>query len=88
MTETRSHVREIMSPEDLAAYLGLGRTYTLDALRQAALLAGVPFAIIMIFMCYALYKGIRAYFREQVGQEGSEEVAAEPAGRAAKEPAG
>ena len=47
----------------------------------------VPFAVIMIFMCYALYKGLRADFREQVGQEGSEEVAAEPAGRAAKEPA-
>jgi choline-glycine betaine transporter len=58
----------------------------LDALRQAALLAGVPFAIIMIFMCYALYKGIRADFREQVRQEGSEEVAAEPAGRAADTP--
>jgi glycine betaine transporter len=60
----------------------------LDALRQAALLAGVPFAIIMIFMCYALYKGLRADFREQDQQEGSHEVAAEPAGRTTKEPAG
>jgi glycine betaine transporter len=49
----------------------------LDALRQAALLAGVPFAIIMIFMCYALYKGLRADFREQDRQEESQEVAAE-----------
>jgi glycine betaine transporter len=58
----------------------------LDALRQAALLAGLPFAVIMIFMCYALYKGLRADFREQIRQEGSEEVAAEPAGRAAEAP--
>ena len=49
----------------------------LDALRQAALLAGVPFTIIMIFMCYALYKGLRADFREQDRQEESQEVAAE-----------
>jgi len=41
----------------------------LDALRQAALLAGVPFAIIMIFMCYALYKGLRTDYREQERQE-------------------
>ena len=45
-------------------------------LRQAVLLAGVPFAIIMIFMCYALYKGFRADFRRPLDrQEG--EIAAE-----------
>jgi choline-glycine betaine transporter len=43
-----------------------------DALRQAALLAGVPFAIIMIFMCYALYKGFRADFREQMDRQEGE----------------
>jgi len=30
-----------------------------DALRQATLLAGVPFALIAIFMRYALYRGFR-----------------------------
>ncbi len=50
----------------------------LDALRQAALLAGVPFALIMIFICYSLYKGLQADFREQDRQEESQEVAAEP----------
>lgn len=54
----------------------------LEALRQAALLAGVPFAIIMILMCYSLYKGLRADFREQERQG---EVAVEgAAGRAAE----
>ena len=50
----------------------------LDALRQAALLAGVPFAIIMIFMCWSLYKGLRADYREQEPQE--EVTAEQPAG--------
>ncbi len=58
----------------------------LGALRQAALLAGVPFAIIMIFMCYSLYKGLREDFREQERQG---EVAVEGAsGRAAEAPTG
>lgn len=60
----------------------------LEALRQAALLAGVPFAVIMIFMYYALYKGLRADYREQERQEGPQgEVAAvQPAGRPAPSP--
>ena len=60
----------------------------LDALRQAALLAGVPFALIMIFMCYALYKGLRADYREQERQEEPQgEVAAEqPAAQPASSP--
>ena len=60
----------------------------LDALRQAALLAGVPFAVIMIFMCYALYKGLWADYREQDRQEEPQgEVTAEqPAGNAAPSP--
>ena len=33
----------------------------LDALRQATLLAGVPFALIAIFMRYALYRGLGAF---------------------------
>jgi choline-glycine betaine transporter len=35
-------------------------------------LAGVPFPIIMIFMCYALYKGFRADFREQMDRREGE----------------
>jgi glycine betaine transporter len=58
----------------------------LDALRQAALLAGVPFAIIMIFICYSLYKGLREDFREQDRREEPREVAAEPSSRAAETP--
>ena len=61
----------------------------LDALRQAALLAGVPFAVVMIFMCYSLYKGLRADFEGQEGQQGefsTDETAA--GGRAAAGPAG
>lgn len=59
----------------------------LDALRQAALLAGVPFAIIMIFMCYSLYKGLQADYREQERQKESQEVVAEePAAQPASSP--
>lgn len=60
----------------------------LDALLQAALLAGVPFAVIMIFMCHTLYKGLRADYRKQERQEGPQgEVAAvQPAGRPAPSP--
>jgi glycine betaine transporter len=60
----------------------------LDALRQAALLAGVPFAIIVIFMCYALYKGLRADYREQERQEEPQgEVTAEqPASNSSPSP--
>ena len=53
----------------------------LDGLRRAALLAGVPFAIIMIFMCYALYKGFRADFREQQGRQEGEIAAEQPGGQ-------
>ncbi len=60
----------------------------LDALRQAALLAGVPFALIMIFMCYALYKALRADYREQERQQEPQgEVTAEqPTSRPAPSP--
>ena len=60
----------------------------LDALRQAALLAGVPFALIMIFTCYALYKGLRADYREQERQEEPQgEVTAEqPASNSSPSP--
>lgn len=60
----------------------------LDALRQAAILAGLPFAIIMLFMCYTLYKSLRADYREQERQEEPQgEVKAEqPAGHAAPSP--
>ena len=44
----------------------------LDVLRRAVLLAGVPFAIIMIFICYALYKGFRVDFREPLDRQEGE----------------
>ena len=37
MTETKGPVREVMSPEDLADYLGLGRTYTYELLMSGAI---------------------------------------------------
>lgn len=37
MTETKSPAREVMSPEDLADYLGLGRTYTYQLLMSGAI---------------------------------------------------
>jgi BCCT, betaine/carnitine/choline family transporter len=65
---------------------GLAPVWGLDALRQAALLAGVPFAIIMILMCYSLYKGLREDFRDQERQG---EITVEgAAGRAAEAPHG
>jgi glycine betaine transporter len=48
----------------------------LEALQQAAILAGLPFAVVMIFMCYTLYKSLREDFREEGGQEEEKEVAA------------
>lgn len=59
----------------------------LDALQQAAVLAVAPFGIIMLFMCWSLYKSLRADAREQDRQR--EEPQKEPPDRAAeKEPAG
>lgn len=42
----------------------------LEALQQAAVLVGLPFAIVMLFMCYALYKALRADTREEEGPGG------------------
>jgi glycine betaine transporter len=36
----------------------------LEALQQAAVLVGLPFAIVMLVMCYSLYKALRTDFRE------------------------
>jgi choline/glycine/proline betaine transport protein len=60
----------------------------LEALQQAAILAGLPFAIVMIFMCYTLYKSLREDFREGSQQEESQEemAAEEPAAQPAANP--
>ncbi len=67
----------------------------LEALQQAAVLVGLPFAILMVFMCYSLYKALRADFREEDRpeeereEEEEEDVAEEqPAGRAVEAPTG
>ncbi len=52
----------------------------LEALQQAAILAGLPFAIVMLFMCYTMYKSMRADLREQGRQEAPEEESGEGAG--------
>ena len=60
----------------------------LEALQQAAILAGLPFAIVMIFMCYTLYKSLREDFREGSRQDESQEemAAEEPAAQPAANP--
>ncbi len=53
----------------------------LDALRQATLLVGCRSQLIMIFMCYALYKGFRADFREPLDRQEGEIAAEQSAGQ-------
>ncbi len=61
----------------------------LDALQQAAVLAVAPFGIIMLFMCWSLYKSLKADAREQGLEEPqgpAEDHAGEPAGRSVSNP--
>ena len=44
----------------------------LEALERASILAGLPFALIMIAMCWTLYKGLSQDAREEEQQEGQE----------------
>lgn len=74
-----------------AAVLLLAGSGGIEAVQQASVLSTAPFGIIMLFMCWALYKSLKADAREQ-GLEGAEQEK-EPesleGGRAAeKEPAG
>ncbi len=75
-----------------AAVLLVAGAGGIQAIQQASVLSAAPFGIIMLFMCWALYKSLRADTRqvgleegEQQEEEGSEEA---EGGRAEKEPAG
>ena len=46
----------------------------LEALQRAAILAGLPFALLMVVMCWALYRAFRKDLREQSGQEEPQEA--------------
>jgi glycine betaine transporter len=46
----------------------------LEALQRAAILAGLPFGILMLFMCWALYRALRKDAREQGRSEESQET--------------
>ena len=58
-----------------------------EALQQASVLAGVPFTIVMLLMCWSLYKSIREDARKEGLQEEPQEEH-EPEDRAARKPAG
>jgi choline-glycine betaine transporter len=53
----------------------------LDALRQATLLVGCRSQLIINLMCYALYKGFRADFREPLDRQEGEIAAEQSAGQ-------
>ena len=46
----------------------------LEALEKASILGGLPFALIMIAMCWSLYKGLAQDAREESQQEESREA--------------
>jgi glycine betaine transporter len=57
----------------------------IESVQQAAVVVGLPFAIIMLFICYALYKALRADYREGgLREEG--EPQKEPVGQRASNP--
>jgi glycine betaine transporter len=61
----------------------------LEALERASILAGLPFALIMIAMCWSLYKGLSQDAREeeqQEEQESEDHTAEEQAGQPASNP--
>jgi glycine betaine transporter len=57
----------------------------IESVQQAAVVVGLPFAIVMLFICYALYKALRADYHEQ--EEGRQEEQ-EPEDQAVREPVG
>lgn len=57
----------------------------LDALQQASVIATAPFGIIMLFMCWSLYKSLRADARE-VGLREEGEPQRERVGSSASKP--
>jgi glycine betaine transporter len=52
----------------------------LEALQRAAILAGLPFGLLMVFMCWALYRALRRDALEQGRREESQETE-EPRGQ-------
>ena len=61
----------------------------LEALERASILIGLPFALIMIAMCWSLYKGLSQDAREeeqQEEQESEDHTAEEQAGQPASNP--
>ena len=57
----------------------------IESVQQAAVVVGLPFAIVMLFICYALYKALREDYREQEERQQGER---EPEDRRVKEPVG
>jgi glycine betaine transporter len=57
----------------------------IEAVQQASVLSTAPFGIIMLFMCWALYKSLKADAR-QVGLQEEGEPEKEPAGQRASNP--
>lgn len=57
----------------------------IESVQQAAVVVGLPFAIVMLFICYALYKAIRVDARE-VGLREEGESQSEPAGSPTPKP--
>ena len=61
----------------------------IEGLERSSILAGLPFALIMIAMCWSLYKGLSqdAGEEEHKEEQGSEDsTAEEQAGQAASNP--
>ena len=61
----------------------------IEALERASILIGLPFALIMIAMCWSLYKGLSQDAREeeqQEEQESEDRTAEEQAGQPASNP--
>jgi glycine betaine transporter len=57
----------------------------IESVQQAAVVFGLPFGIIMLFMCWALYKSLKADAR-QIGLQEEGEPQKEPAGQRASNP--
>jgi choline/glycine/proline betaine transport protein len=62
----------------------------IEGLERASILAGLPFALIMVAMCWSLYKGLSQDAREKEQQEEEREsedrTAEEQAGQPASNP--
>jgi choline-glycine betaine transporter len=57
----------------------------IEAVQHAAVVFGLPFAIVMLFMCWSLYKALREDYRE-VGLREEGEPQMEPVAMPASKP--